>query len=140
MILLFVNGSDDNFILRAQSYQNVYFPIRNIPQQHVIITFTRCINHFLSKFYFIFLQTSLLNNSISLSFEPWIFYQRPYCFLSFLYFFLLSIRWRLWHAMGYTLQNKQYMEYFLWILLSVCLKKLVLRARTISSLWMIHRN
>ena len=88
MILLFVNGSDDNFILRAQSYQNVYFPIRNIPQQHVIITFTRCINHFLSKFYFIFLQTSLPNNSISLSFEPWILYQRPYCFLSFLYFFL----------------------------------------------------
>ena len=70
MIPLFVNGSDDNFILRAQSYQNVYFPIRNIPQQHVIITFTRCINHFLSKFCFIFLQTSLLNNSISLSFEP----------------------------------------------------------------------
>ena len=70
MILLFVNGSDDNLILRAQSYQNVYFPIRNIPQQYVINTFTRFFNYFLSKFYFIFLQTSLLNNSISLSFEP----------------------------------------------------------------------
>ena len=78
----------------------------------------------------LFLCLLSLGSSITVHFVFWVFSN----------FLLLSMRWRLWYAVGYTLQNKQLMEYLRWNFFSVCLKKLVLRTRTITSLWMMQIN
>ena len=78
----------------------------------------------------LFLCLLSLGSSITVHFVFWVFSN----------FLLLLMRWRLWYAVGYTLQNKQLMEYLRWNFFSVCLKKLVLRIRTITSLWMMQIN
>ena len=64
--------------------------------KNIHITFKWSINQFflLNTFSFLFSQTFLLINSISFSFEPWIFWQLPSCFWISSNF--LSIFWMLW--------------------------------------------
>ena len=99
----------------------------------LLLSHNLLINFFFFRLlYFITLFLCLLSlgSSITVHFVFWVFSN----------FLLLSMRWRLWYAVGYTLQNKQLMEYLRWNFFSVCLKKLVLRIRTITSLWMMQIN
>ena len=70
-----------------------------VPSRKIIKIFTLLSNEVSIIFssehlFFSFSQTFLLTNSISFSFEPWIFWQLPSCFQISSYF--LSIFWMLW--------------------------------------------
>ena len=73
--------------------------INFVPSRKMIKIFTLLSNEVSIIFssehlFFSFSQTFLLINSISFSFEPWIFWQLPSCFQISSYF--LSIFWMLW--------------------------------------------